>query len=353
MPEKFILKAFTGKSDVNGLEKNEAVVGQTMLPPYYSQFSQRVLDAPVKEDDIWLVSYPRTGSTWCQEMIWLIQNNVDFQTCRSTLQQLRAPLIESSVVLFEHVGSITTETSKVPLPQYIKVDLPLSQLPSSMDELKVKLDLLFTDSVRFVEQLPSPRCIKSHLSIDLLPEQIWSVKPKIIYVMRNPKDLCVSYYFHCQLVHKFDVDFETFCELLLDDCLPIGSIFKHYLGYWNKRHDLNMLILRYEEMRLDTRGTVEKIANYLGKTLTEEQVDQICEFVSFNTMRNNKACNLQVLVDNKKGDDFYTKSGKHFVRKGIIGDYKNYMSPEMIARFDNWIEENIRGTDLELSLDAV
>ncbi|ENN80413.1 hypothetical protein YQE_03161, partial [Dendroctonus ponderosae] len=112
-------------------------------------------------------------------------------------------------------------------------------------------------------------------------------------------------------------------------------------------------LIEYEEMRLDTRGTVEKIANYLGKTLTEEQVDQICEFVSFNTMRNNKACNLQVLVDNKKGDDFYTKSGKHFVRKGIIGDYKNYMSPEMIARFDNWIEENIRGTDLELSLDAV
>lgn len=39
------------------------------------------------------------------------------------------------------------------------------------------------------------------------------------------------------------------------------------------------------------------------------------------------------------------------MRKGIIGDHKNYMSPEMIAKFDKWIEENISGTDLELFLN--
>lgn len=59
MPEKFFLKSFTGKSDLHRLEK--PVVGETLLPPFYSQFFQRVLDAPVKEDDIWLASFPRTG----------------------------------------------------------------------------------------------------------------------------------------------------------------------------------------------------------------------------------------------------------------------------------------------------
>lgn len=61
MSEKFVLRAFTGKGDLNGLEKNENVLGHTMLPPYYSQFLQRVLYTPVKEDDVWLLSYPRTG----------------------------------------------------------------------------------------------------------------------------------------------------------------------------------------------------------------------------------------------------------------------------------------------------
>lgn len=52
-------------------------------------------------------------------------------------------------------------------------------------------------------------------------------------------------------------------------------------------------------------------------------------------------------MDNKQGDDFYKKSGTHFIRKGIVGDHKNHMSPQMIERFDKWIEENTKGTDLK------
>jgi len=32
-----------------------------------------------------------------------------------------------------------------------------------------------------VEMLESPRCIKSHLPVQLLPEQLWTVKPKAKY----------------------------------------------------------------------------------------------------------------------------------------------------------------------------
>jgi hypothetical protein len=34
------------------------------------------------------------------------------------------------------------------------------------------------DTVHEVEMLQSPRCIKSHLPLQLLPEQLWTVKPK-------------------------------------------------------------------------------------------------------------------------------------------------------------------------------
>jgi hypothetical protein len=39
----------------------------------------------------------------------------------------------------------------------------------------------FEDTVQKVEMLQSPRCIKSHLPLQLLPEQLWTVKPKAKY----------------------------------------------------------------------------------------------------------------------------------------------------------------------------
>jgi hypothetical protein len=37
------------------------------------------------------------------------------------------------------------------------------------------------DTIQQVEMLQSPRCIKSHLPLQLLPEQMWTVKPKAKY----------------------------------------------------------------------------------------------------------------------------------------------------------------------------
>ena len=37
------------------------------------------------------------------------------------------------------------------------------------------------DSMRKAEMLQSPRCIKSHLPLQLLPEHLWTVKPKAKY----------------------------------------------------------------------------------------------------------------------------------------------------------------------------
>jgi hypothetical protein len=40
-------------------------------------------------DDIWLMCYPKTGSTWTQEMIWLLNNDLDFEAAKSTLEKAR------------------------------------------------------------------------------------------------------------------------------------------------------------------------------------------------------------------------------------------------------------------------
>lgn len=84
---------------------------------------------------------------------------------------------------------------------------------------EIKLPQLVLDSVTHIKNESSPRFIKTHLPFDLLPREIRTgkKKPKIIYAARNPKDTCVSYYYHCRLMEGYRGDFNNFCRLFLGD----------------------------------------------------------------------------------------------------------------------------------------
>lgn len=76
---------------------------------------------------------------------------------------------------------------------------------------------LILDSVTYIKNLPSPRFIKTHFPFPLLPRQLRTgeKKAKIIYVSRNPKDTCVSFYYHTRLMEGYRGDFHDFCRLFL------------------------------------------------------------------------------------------------------------------------------------------
>lgn len=64
----------------------------------------------------------------------------------------------------------------------------------------------------FIAKYDSPRVIKTHLPLSLLPASVRSQKAKIIYVARNPKDVAISYYYLCRAVQPigFVNDFARF-----------------------------------------------------------------------------------------------------------------------------------------------
>lgn len=99
-------------------------------------------------------------------------------------------------------------------------------------------------------------------------------------------------------------------------------------------------------MKKDPKGSIRKIADFLEKPISDDEVDSISRFLSFSKMRSNKACNAEILLDGKMGKNYFQKMGYHFIRKGEVGDWRNHMSEEMSKRFDEWIEKNTHGTDL-------
>lgn len=48
----------------------------------------------------------------------------------------------------------------------------------------------------------------------------------------------------------------------------------------------------------------------------------------------------------RRGPEFVARADVGFIRKGEVGDWKNYMSDELVAKFDAWTETNLAGTGL-------
>ncbi|XP_060569469.1 sulfotransferase 4A1-like [Ruditapes philippinarum] len=105
-----------------------------------------------REDDIWVCSFSRSGTTMTQEMTYLVQT-LDFKTARTVYLDDRFPLLE------------------------LKDD----RFP-------------FYRGVKYADQMKSPRMIKSHLHHFLLPIQLQEGKGRIIYIARNPKDIATSFF---------------------------------------------------------------------------------------------------------------------------------------------------------------
>ena len=52
--------------------------------------------------------------------------------------------------------------------------------------------------------ISSPRVLNTHFPFSLLPKEIIKHKTKIIFVQRNPKDICVSFYNHHSKVLEYN-----------------------------------------------------------------------------------------------------------------------------------------------------
>lgn len=76
---------------------------------------------------------------------------------------------------------------------------------------------VYPPTVDLAANTPRPRCIKSHLPLELLPRALWTVKPKIIYVARDPRDAMISYYHHHRLWVGYQGKLEDFAEAFLAD----------------------------------------------------------------------------------------------------------------------------------------
>lgn len=241
-----------------------------------------------REDDVFLVSYPKSGTHWVAEVIENIPN------------------------------ARITVTSPIELGDI-----------SKFEELKM---------------YSKRRVIPTHLSYDMLPVNVKQKQCKIIYVIRNPKDTAVSL-FHYYRDNPNLPCIETwaaFLELFLSGDVVYGSWFDHVLS-WEEHKNDNILIIFYEEMKKDFSKSLKKITTFLGIHVNDSEINKIAWKTSFSEMKNNT---VKENRDSNHTICALTSERSLVFRKGVVGDWINYFTSKQKRVFDELFTEKMKHSEL-------
>lgn len=227
----------------------------------------------IRRDDIFLVSYPKSGNTWTRFLIGNIASGAD--------------------------GSL----------DFRNIDRVVPDIHAA--------------SIAEIDSTPSPRFIKSHASFD-------PTYPRVIYIVRHPLDVLVSYYHYSKKVHTIapDCTMEQYARLFLEEPGPYGT-WAQNVESWTAAMAGNprFLLLRYEDMLEDTARELCKIIAFVGLPARKEVVEGAVKLSSSENMRQLEQEQASAWQATRASDQSIP-----FVRKAIAGGWREDLDPSIAAR---------------------
>jgi hypothetical protein len=153
---------------------------------------------------------------------------------------------------------------------------------------------------------------------------------KVLFIIRNPKDVIVSSYFQ-QTKRRKNYN-GTIQNFIRDKKFGVQSILKFYdIWYENKETPKNFLIIKYEGLKQDPEVNMRKILKFFNKNVSDEKLRKAIKFAEFENM---KKLEKKGYFLGKFGKNLYTAnpqdSESFHTRKGKVGGYIEYLNPEDI-----------------------
>ena len=178
-------------------------------------------------------------------------------------------------------------------------------------------------------QVAAPRAFKSHLG--------WRQVPKggrYIVSLRDPKDVVVSLFRFKEgwFFEPGSIPIERFARREFFRRGEARDYWEHLLSWWEHRRDPDVLLLSYEEMKLDLVGTVRAVAELIEVPLDSELLDIVERQASLDFMLEHKDRfdDLLMRERSERVCGFPAGSDSAKVRKGEVGAH-SYELPRDVA----------------------
>lgn len=256
-----------------------------------------LMDLDVRDDDVYLATFPKSGTHWVWEiLVMLRRGNAEYET-------------------------------------------------------KTK-EAVFLDfqAAEEVHKVPSPRVLNCHYPCKLSPRGIFEKKNKIVHVMRNPKDVFVSYYFHHKSLSPGPQteSFKKFLPIVLGNY----GLFHFYPWYnyvkeWERFSQQNpdqILNLYFEDLKENPVREIKKINEFLETGRDDDLIQRIAQACDFHSL---KRADSEVKIKEDFMKERLGDKPSPMYRKGEVGDWKNHFTVAENERMDKWLEENMYNSKLK------
>lgn len=305
-----------------------------LMPVAYEKYAQCYLDLKLRPSDVVIMTYPKCGTTWTQEMVWTMLHNPDLNKDLSSKDlYVRSPFFE-----FDSLTDALIAKQGGHNPDMVALLRTFDAKANPDDGMQLQL----------TRHLPSRRVIKTHLPFSLMPKDMLDTC-KVVYVARNPMDQVTSYLHHHRLIrmHDFKGTDAQFVDYFCKGNLMYGDYALHVAEALARKSHPNLTLLTFEDMKKDHLGAVEHLNEFLGAGLNKQQCNNVMDASSFKKMQTKSegdrsqpidaAVNAQC-VNGIYNAEVFKKAG--FFRKGEVGSYKKDMDGQLSKKLEDWTREN-------------
>lgn len=187
-------------------------------------------------------------------------------------------------------------------------------------------------TIDHLDSLSSPRILNTHQFFDSLPTDLLKGKTKLIFVYRNPKDIAVSSYYHYKRLehYNYKAPFSSYLKRFEKGLMSNNRIFDYLNNFeegLKENPQIPYIAVSYEDMQKNPVSERHRLATFLGKSYSDEFINEVVTATSINVMREQKGADV-------------------FYRKGEVGDWKNHFTVAENMWFDDVIREELKGFKL-------
>jgi hypothetical protein len=238
-----------------------------------------------RESDVLITTAPKAGTTWMQQI----------------LHQLRSGGDES----FSSIDDV------VPW-------LERKRSGNTLDEVLEQYDAI-----------ADPRVFKTHCTAEQTPG---IGTASIILSSRDPRECCVSFYHHLRNMtdearKAANITVADSFDEHVDRWLGFAAWYRNVQSWWPYYDHEKVLWLRFQDMKTDLAGNIDKIIEFLDWDVSVEQRMRVLEYSSFAWMK----AHDEKFSNQSDGDKPQFKPGQ-FIREGKVGRHREIMSPEQEQR---------------------
>jgi aryl sulfotransferase len=259
---------------------------------------------------IWLASYPKSGNTWFRIFLANLQGKEEGP---AHINDLQGTPIASARGIFDDEAGI--EASDLTMNEIDQLrPLIYEQLAANADET---LFMKVHDAYTFVDD-----------NKPLFPEK---ATRGVIYVMRNPLDVSISF------AHHLGCDYDTSILRMADENLAFYSnpkglhsqlrqrllSWSSHVKSWTELAPPPVFVLRYEDMKQKSMEVFEKAVRFSGLKYGRERVMKALDSSSFAKLQRQE-----------KMTGFREKSpnSQLFFRKGEIGAWREELTEKQAKK---------------------